>query len=369
MIGDIVSADSHVVEPADLWLERVDRRFRADAPRLVPNADGSGLSLIAPGLPPSPIGFAFATGSSNRELAEAMNKGHEAARPSGWDPVERLKDQDLDGVRAEVLYCSLGMPLFRLPDAGLQAACFKAYNDWLAEFASCNPRRLYPIALVSVKNIPVAAQELERCARLGFKGAQIAGGVPRDQPYHSPMYDPLWERAQEFGMALSLHVATGQPEYMVTTAGIMLHYMLPVHEIQLSFASLICGGVLERFPGLKIVSAENDAGWMPHFMQRLDHGQKKYGVQWPAARLSMMPSDYVRRQIWATFQEDCVGPMTHQYFGEDRYMWASDFPHSDSTWPHSREVIERDFSGIPEPVTRKIVCGNAAELYGIELSS
>jgi uncharacterized protein len=144
--------------------------------------------------------------------------------------------------------------------------------------------------------------------------------------------------------------------------------MVPVHEIQLSFASLICGGVLERYPGLKIVSAENDAGWLPHFMQRLDHGQQKYGVQWPAAKLSMMPSEYVRRQIWATFQEDCVGPMTYRYFGEDRYMWASDFPHSDSTWPHSRQVIERDFSGIPESVTRKIVCDNAAKLYGIDLA-
>ncbi len=368
MIGNIVSADSHVVEPANLWLERVDRGFRDDAPRLVPNADGSGFSLVAQGLPPSPIGFAFATGSSNRELAEAMNKGHEAARPSGWDPAERLKDQDVDGVVAEVLYCSLGMPLFRLPGAELQAACFRAYNDWLADFASYNPRRLCPIALISVKDIPLAAQELERCAKRGFKGAQIAGGVPRDRPYHSRDYDPLWERAQELGMALSLHVATGQPDYMVTTDTLMLRYMVPVHEIQLSFASLICGGVLERYPRLNIVSAENDAGWLPHFMQRLDHGQKKYGVEWPAAKLSMMPSDYVRRQIWATFQEDCVGPMTHRYFGEDRYMWASDFPHSDSTWPNSREVIDRDFKDIPEQVTRKIVCDNAVKLYGIDVA-
>jgi uncharacterized protein len=152
---------------------------------------------------------------------------------------------------------------------------------------------------------------------------------------------------------------------MVTTDTLMLHYMLPVHEIQLSFASLICGGVLERNPSLRIVSAENDAGWLPHFMQRLDHGQKKYGIEWPAAKLSIMPSDYVRRQVRVTFQEDCVGPMTHRYFGEDRYMWASDFPLSDSTWPNSRKVIDRDFSGIPEQVTRKIVCENVTKLYGI----
>jgi len=115
------------------------------------------------------------------------------------------------------------------------------------------------------------------------------------------------------------------------------------------------------------VSAENDTGWLPHYMYRLDHAFEKWGVQM-AEPLEMKPSEYIRRQLWATFQDDPIGPMTWRFFGEDNYMWASDFPHTDSTWPHSREVIERNFAGVPKKVMRKITCGNAAKLYGIRLN-
>jgi predicted TIM-barrel fold metal-dependent hydrolase len=85
------------------------------------------------------------------------------------------------------------------------------------------------------------------------------------------------------------------------------------------------------------------------------------------APLSLKPSQYALRQLWATFQDDPVGPSTYQFFGEDSYMWASDFPHSDCTWPRSREVVERDFASVPAAVKEKIIYGNAAKLYGIGL--
>ena len=125
-----------------------------------------------------------------------------------------------------------------------------------------------------------------------------------------------------------------------------------IHEVQRSFTDIILGGVMMRFPKFKLVSAENDTGWLPHYMYRLDHAFEKWGVQM-AEPLEMKPSEYIRRQLWATFQDDPVGPMTWQFFGRDNYMWASDFPHTDSTWPHSQEVIAKNFAGIPEEVTRK----------------
>ena len=144
-------------------------------------------------------------------------------------------------------------------------------------------------------------------------------------------------------------------------------YMTVIHEIQASIAHLVLGGVLERYPKLRIVSAENDAGWLPHFNYRMDHVYDKYGEMW--AEISERPSHYVQRQVYATFQDDPVGPATHDIFGADNYMWASDFPHSDSTFPESRAWIEKNFSGVPDTVRRKIVYDNAVALYGMELPS
>ena len=142
-------------------------------------------------------------------------------------------------------------------------------------------------------------------------------------------------------------------------------YMTVIHEIQASLAHLVLGGVLERYPKLRIVSAENDAGWLPHFNYRMDHVFDKYGEMWD--EISERPSHYVKRQVYATFQDDPVGPATHEIFGDDNYMWASDFPHSDSTFPESRAWIEKNFAGVPDGVRRKIVHDNAVALYGMDV--
>ncbi|HXZ84696.1 MAG TPA: amidohydrolase family protein, partial [Myxococcota bacterium] len=131
-------------------------------------------------------------------------------------------------------------------------------------------------------------------------------------------------------------------------------------------ATLVFGGVLQRFPALRIVSAENDIGWLPHIMYRMDHAFEKYGAMLPE-RLALRPSDYVRRQVWATFQDDAVGAATYGIFGEDNYMWASDFPHTDSTFPESHAWIEKNFQGVPEAIRHKMVYANVARLYRMQL--
>jgi hypothetical protein len=169
----IISADSQVMEPANLWQERLDSNFRDQAPRVVKNEARAGYSFVAPGMTPFPAAGGFAVGKSGDELREHLNKGYAAARPSGWDPAERLKDQDLDGVAAEVLYTTLGMPLFRVPDFDLQRACFRIYNDWLAEFCAYNPKCPVGRALISLVNVADAVKELERSARHGLRGAMM----------------------------------------------------------------------------------------------------------------------------------------------------------------------------------------------------
>jgi uncharacterized protein len=374
----VVSADSHMTEPLDLWEQRIDARFRSRAPKVIENKRGEGARylFLAEGSAPFPIAGGFAAGRSGKELQALLDKGYEAARPSGWDPVERLKDQDLDGIDAEVLYPSLGMNLFAMTDGELQRACFDAYNAWLGEFCSHDRRRLHGVGLVSLESIENAAKDVERIARQGMKGAMIWGAAPADRPYSDRAYDPFWRAASEAGLPVSLHIiaSRGRVSSSVSEAigqGAKVHsgvwYMRVISEIQESLAQIVFGGVLERFPKLRIVSAENDAGWLPHFGYRMDHVYDKYHEIW-AESTPLRPSAYLKRQVYATFQDDYTGPAAHAIFGADNFMWASDFPHSDSTFPESRGWIEKNFAGIPENVRRKIVCQNAVQLYRMNLA-
>ena len=181
-------------------------------------------------------------------------------------------------MRAEVLYTTLGMPLFGLDDVELQQICFSVFNDWLGEYASYAPKRLYPIALISLEDIAAGVKELERCAKMGFKGAMIWGAPPEDKPYSKAIYDPFWAAAQETSIPISLHVITQKKQNEIKFDGPRggRPILDPIFEVQQSIRSLIYGGALERFPGLKIVSAENDAGWIGHFMHRLDHIHVKW---------------------------------------------------------------------------------------------
>jgi predicted TIM-barrel fold metal-dependent hydrolase len=284
--------------------------------------------------------------------------------------VERIKDQEVDGVVAEVLYPTLGMPLFGMSDGALQRACFHTYNNWVAEYCSHDRRRLYGIALISLEDIAEGVAELERCAKLGMRGAMIWGSPPEDQPYSSPVYEPFWSAAAEASLPVSLHVITGRGRETASlidgTVDPGVWYVGAIHEVQRSIATLVFGGVLERHPQLRIVSAENDVGWLPHFMYRMDHAHEKFGAM-RETPLPRPPSEYLRRQLWATFQDDPVGPQTHQIFGADNYMWASDFPHSDSTFPDSHKWIDKNFEGVDAAVREKIVFHNAVRLYQMEL--
>jgi predicted TIM-barrel fold metal-dependent hydrolase len=371
----LISSDSHVSEPPDLWVERLDIKYRDRAPRLVLNPEGQeGAYFIYEGYPPHNLAIGLGAGRTPEELAAFLKTGTYAdARPGGWDPAQRLPDMELDGVEAEVLYTTLGFRLFWLKDAGLQRACFHVYNDWLAAYCSYAPRRLKGLALISLYDPKAGAQELERCAKLGLKGAMIWCSPPADQPYSSEIYDPFWAAAQDLDMPVSLHAITGMEripwEYGAEKRA--MRSTVTPHEIEKSFSILILSGVLERFPRLKIVSAENNCGWLPYYLQRMDRGFARFGpsgtvTPWPT-KLTLKPSEYFRRQMYCTFIDDSFGVASRHWIGVDNIMWSSDYPHTASTWPHSRDIIARDFKDVSEVEKRKIVRENAAQLYGFDL--
>lgn len=374
----VISADSHVTEPATLWEERLDRDLRDRAPRVVHNdGDGPAWLFVAEGAQPFPVAGGFAAGRSGEALAAFKDAGYEAARPSGWDPVARLDDQALDGIDAEVLYPTLGMKLFAMENAdggALQRACFRAYNAWLAEYCAHAPSRLHGVGLVSLEDLDLAVKDVEEIAGQGMRGLMIWGAPPADRPFDDPAYDRFWSVAAETELPVSLHIIAGRGR---TSSGVIdaiggrshpgVWYMTVLHEIQESLSRIVFSGVLHRHPKLRFVSAENDAGWLPHFMYRMDHVDLKYRATWADAPPEP-PSFYVRRQVFATFQDDPVAPATHEIFGRENYMWASDFPHSDSTFPESRQWIEKNFAGVPDDVRRRIVHDNVVDLYGLDPS-
>jgi predicted TIM-barrel fold metal-dependent hydrolase len=270
-------------------------------------------------------------------------------------------------VQADVLYTTLGFRIFWLKDADLQHDCFRVYNDWLAAYCRYAPQRMAGLALISLYDPKAGAAELVRCATMGLKGAMIWCSPPADQPYSSEIYDPFWATAQELRMPISLHSITGMgresqwdfsERYMRAT-------VLP-HEVEYSFSVLIFSGVLERFPDLQIVSAENNCGWLPYYLQRMDRTFER-GRYAAGYKLSLKPSEYFARQMHCTYIDDYVGVANRHFIGVDKLMWSSDYPHQASSWPHSQEVVARDFKDASPEDRFKITRGNVAKLYGFDV--
>jgi predicted TIM-barrel fold metal-dependent hydrolase len=361
----IIDSDAHMSEPFEMWAQRIDPKFRDRAPRLVRDYNGKKGSFF--------VFEDFVTRfSSDREGASQDMK-----RPGGWDPAERLKDMESEGVDAAVLYTTYGFTLFACQDPELQQACFGVYNDWLAEFCSYSPKRLAGIAMISLYDVEKGLRELERARKLGLRGAMIWSTPPDTlPPYYSPTYDPFWAAVEELEMPLSLHLNTGghkSSAYTITGENaigqVYTKMVMAQHEVQESILSLIFGGVLERFPRLKLVSAEGDIAWIPHLLARADKyydSRTRRGHNLP---LPMPPSEYFHRQVWATFIKDPLGVQTYRYGAPvNRIMWSTDYPHPASFFPHSQQILQQDFVDVPEDDKHKIVYENAAELYGFDMS-
>ncbi|MBI2866923.1 MAG: amidohydrolase [Chloroflexi bacterium] len=345
----------------DLWQKRMDARFKDRAPRLVQREDEDAFECEGRRLIRN-LSMIATAGVSSGSLRPKGRYDQEAVR-GGWDPHRRVKDTAVDGVEAEVLYPSLTMRLYSLTDPEFQAACFSAYNDWLAEFCAAYPDRLKGAGVISLLDVERGVEELQRVRRLGLVTAVISVSPDEDHQYHDPRYDPFWAAAQDLDMPLGLHALTEQnPKNLgKSIAG----YTTEDVTVRQTLAHMVGAGIFERFPRLKVVSVESDVGWLPYFLERLDYicDRRNHILN---LRLSgeTPPSDFVRRQAYFTFMRDSTWVPLRHHINVDHVMWASDYPHMDSVWPRSREMVARIFHTLPEEETRKVVAENAARLYG-----
>jgi uncharacterized protein len=364
MVAQIFSADSHVLEPPDLWTSRMQVQFREKAPHLEHEVNGqTGDYIVCPPLRPfNPTGLGNA-GIPPEEQEKFARGGYAVCRPGSWDPVERLKDMDMDGLQAEVFYCGYGMSLFSHPDEEFQRDAHRAYNDWAAEYASYAPKRLFAVANISMTDPAKDLEELERVRSLGFRGIFISNDPLEHRRYDNPMWEKFWTAVEEYRMPVNVHILTRQGGGQVGSNPLVDGVVLPVPAFR-AIAEMITGGVLERHPELKIVSVENDIGWIPNYLKRMDWYSYRFGPRYP--QMKMSAGDYWRRQVYATFQDDVPGVRCRDMIGVTQLMWGSDYPHFDSTFPKSREAIDRNFDGVPEEEMELILGGNMIRVYNLQ---
>jgi predicted TIM-barrel fold metal-dependent hydrolase len=368
----LISADSHVLEPSDLWTKGLPAALRSRAPRVFYSEARKVWMFGCDEVTPQPITFTFVAGVNLDDLPAMHQAGYAAARPGGWDPHARLEDMILDGVSAEVLYPSMGLGLYWIQDPAFQEACFRAYNDWLIDYCSALPDRLIGIAMISMYDVRHAVAELRRCKDAGLRGALIWLRPPATHSFMTAHNDPFWAAAEQMDMPVALHILTdhGVTKWRVETNPTGAERYRPTvmmpHEIEQSLFELIFSGVLERFPGLKLISVENEYNWLASLLDRMDKSYERFRREFPIT-LTMRPSEYVRRQVRLTFFNDALGPLTMPFLGYDLLMWSSDYPHQNSTWPRSREVIARDLAHLGPDDREKVLSRNAAELHQLTL--
>jgi predicted TIM-barrel fold metal-dependent hydrolase len=358
----VISADSHVVEPGDLWLKCSDPDFRERAPRIV-RRDGTDYYEAEGGFRLFAVPTVANTGQPSRRRTGTFE---ETVPSGGYDLTARLADLAVDGVDAEVVYPTFAMRLYAYDDGAYRTASFRAYNRWIADFVAGAPDRLKGVGMVSLHDPAEAAAELLEIRRLGLVSAMVALSTDRDAGYDSTFYDPFWAVAEELGAPLVMHEITGGAESRLVIAywdeNQSLGGVIGAHEAQRTIATFVLSGVFERFPGLKVMSTENHTDWVPWFINRISRARGKSSFP---TELSMRPIEYLRRNVYFTYINEPDAVQNRDVIGVDRLMWASDYPHSASTFPRSREIVERDTASIPADERRKLIHDNVLDLFGI----
>ena len=381
----VISSDSHIIEPPDLWTSRIEPKFKDRGPRIVHEEDQD--RWWCDGRLVQGMGFAVNLGLRFEDPGKISDVGRvDGIPPGGYIPDEHVKDMDADGVDAGVLFPSYAFKLYNaVADGELLSACFRAYNDWVGEFCGSYPDRLHGIAMLNVDDVSVGVKELERCAKLGFVGAMIPVFPPiyphEGRRYWSPEYEPLWAAAQDLEMPLHLHILTNRRCFdeavhaanslVPAAGGDLTPAFLACHDHwpRMSLGDIIFSGVFERYPKLQVGAVEFELSWIPHFLDRLDYTYTQRGSNLfaqEALQEDMLPSDYFHRNVFAGFQEDALGVRDRDIIGVDNMLWGSDYPHPESTFPRSKQILDEILRDCTEEEKAKIAGKNAARIYHLD---
>ncbi len=379
-----ISGDSHLEIDSKYWIDRVPEQHRARAPRIVRVSDGADAWMIEG--QPLRQNASDIYGGKGRD--EWMPFGqHYEGTPGTGPGAQRIREQDQDGIDAEVLFPAqqAGPRLWRnIADPTAYKAVVRAYNDFLAEdYCSADPDRLIGVGVIPRTGVDDAIAELEHCAQQGLKAIALLA-FPSGKVYPTPDDDRFWAAALDSGLAVTVHVEfdrsvekgplfkyAREPQELGSNRGAGIVEQLTNEKFcrlgAVNAVQLIFGGVFDRFPNLRIDFAENQIGWIPFFLEMADVRYDRH-ITWAQRLLDVKPldrkpSDYIREHCFWGFQHDKIGIELRHHLGVDRVIWATDFPHQESDWPNSLEVVDDSFAGVPDDERYRMVCGNAIDFF------
>lgn len=372
----MISADSHVIEPPDIYMARMASRWGDRAPTVRRDTDGNDWWYVDGHRTNS---FAGGTQTGRRfvdadslVLADVFDN----VRRGAYDPDLYVRENLTDGVTASVLFPTQQLQHYAVRNTELVNATCVAYNDWLAEFCASAPGRLRGVAALNVDEVAVSAVELRRAAELGLAAGLIPVALPSGDTYADPRFDALWRAAVDVGLPLALHIGTYRAnpkrDKAPVIAGAQLATPKPAqtafatadHFVRQALADMIYGAVFERFPTLRVVSAEHEVGWLPFFIERMDYTYTQRATKGRRFADGALPSDFMRRNVWAQFCEDPLASTVIELVGADRVMWGGDYPHSEGTFPRSQAVVDARLAGLAPDRRTLVEQANAAALFG-----
>jgi predicted TIM-barrel fold metal-dependent hydrolase len=363
----IVSVDDHVIEHPNVWQDRLPARFKEAGPRNIKDENGLDVWEFE-GRRAYSIGLNAVAGKRREEFGVDPTR-YADMLPGCYDPAERVKDMDIEGVQAQLCFPSFpgfaGSTFLAAADKELAAACVSAYNDWMIdEWCAANPERQIPLCLVPFWDIAATVAEAERVARKGAKAISFtemphALGLPS---FHTDHWDAFLRVCEESGMPLCLHFGSGGAPSVAPEAPFTTAIALFGLNSQMCTVDLFNTRIFERFPNLKVALSEGGIGWMPYILERADYTWERHRFYTGMAD-ARRPSEIFRANIFGCFIYDDAGLHNIERIGADNIMFESDYPHSDCNWPHTRKMLAESLAHVPDDVARRIAEDNARRVF------
>jgi predicted TIM-barrel fold metal-dependent hydrolase len=382
-LGRIVDADAHIDPPYSMWRDYLPAKLKDRAPQIEEGDDCDWIVFEGNRRPLQMI-----NNQAGRDGKNFKMRGKLSDMRQSWDAHFRLSDMDLDGMDQAVLFG--GGPLGTF-DNELYMASYEAYQTWVWDWCSADRKRLYPVGYLPMRDIDETLSHIQRLAKMGFKAINLpafpqnakawetssnvanmkAGqvsaltGDPKGElQYYQPEFDRLWAVIQDLDLAVTMHLGGRVPRF-----GDPLHFLpdMPMSKLAMAepVAMFIFHGILQRFPGLRIGMIESGVGWMAWFTEYVTRTWEKQRF-WTKSPLTESPAFYMDRQVYGSFIQDRTGILCRDLPGGRNIMWSSDYPHSETTFPKSHQIILRDFEGVPEAAIQDIICNNARTFFKLD---
>ena len=369
---NLISVDDKIQETPETWTAYISQQQWGDQiPHLEARANGSQYWVVA-GQPLHDRPLAE-TGALMPDRNDAPQRWDEVPA-AAYDPAERLRAMDADGVDAQVLYPSLagnsGEILGSIEDPALQLACVQAYNNWLIDAWANHSPRFIPQCLVPINGPQAAATEASRAIDLGHRGV-ILPGTPwnlQDVPHiNDPAWDPLWNVCQDAKVPVCFHSGATKTlrleawdDFSPVLTDAINAITGPVSSVPI-LANLLFSRILTRFPTLKFVLSDTSLAWGAYLVETADHQFERQRLH--NEGYDLKPSELFRRQCYMTGWYDRAGLQVRSYLGVENILWQTNFPRATSTWPNTRQYIQRSFANIPPAERQQILSTNATTLY------